>query len=556
MFSKDKKTLAWIRNVISAETHKLVILSFLRAVQAVALTAISLSLKKLVDAAVSRDEQILKQCFPMLLGLILLEIILFAVTKYLSGIFFARAEMTLRKHAFSSLMLRAYDKVSAVHSGDWTGRITTESRIIAQGIQSLVPELTGILVQLGCAVATLHFIIPGSTPVILAAGMLMAVCAAFLRSSLIRYHSAIQISDSRACGMLQEQISSLAVIRSFSGENRSAEMMRKEFDKVQDARRDWTRFISFCTGGVHGAAQLGFLLGTAVCCFGVFNGQMSPGTMTALISLVQQLTSPISGLFGIVPNYYAIIACAERLQDIDQLPLDRLADLISVDEVRRYYRDELQEFGMQDISFSYDPEHNEEPVLDGFSMKVRKGEFLALTGRSGSGKSTVLKLLMGLYKPSSGYIYLRNKDGSEIELDASWRMLFAYIPQENGLMSGTIREGICLGNPELMGNDARIRQALETACAWNFVSQLDGGIDAVLGEHGFGLSEGQMQRLAIARALLAGRPVMMLDEATSALDASTETELLKNLKTLSDVTVIAVTHRPAAVELADRVAAL
>ena len=183
-------------------------------------------------------------------------------------------------------------------------------------------------------------------------------------------------------------------------------------------------------------------------------------------------------------------------------------------------------------------------VLRNIDLQIRKGEFVAFTGPSGCGKSTVLKLLMCLYPLDDGKRFLTDTDGTEHELTAAWRSLFAYVPQGNQLMCGTIREVIAFGDPTSMANEQQLWNALDIACA-DFVAQLELGLDTPLGERGTGLSEGQMQRLAIARAILSDRPILLLDEATSALDQTTEQHLLENLRAMTDKTVILVTHRDA-----------
>ena len=188
-------------------------------------------------------------------------------------------------------------------------------------------------------------------------------------------------------------------------------------------------------------------------------------------------------------------------------------------------------------------------------MEIRKGEFIALAGRSGCGKSTFLKLLMGIYQPDSGAFVLV-EEGSERKLTAADRGLFAYVPQGNMLMSGTIREIVTFYDPQEMGQEEKIRQALRIACAEEFVDSLPQGLDTQLGEHGAGLSEGQIQRIAVARAIFSERPVLLLDEATSALDEHTEARLLDNLRSMTHKTVLIVTHRPRACEICDRVITL
>lgn len=188
--------------------------------------------------------------------------------------------------------------------------------------------------------------------------------------------------------------------------------------------------------------------------------------------------------------------------------------------------------------------------LQDINLEIPKGSCVSLTGPSGCGKSTILKLMMALYQIDGGERILKTTDAM-IPLTAMWRRMFAYVPQGNQLMSGTIREIITFRNEQQMNEEERIEQALRIADAADFVSQLPDGIDTVLGEQGTGLSEGQMQRIAIARAVFADNPIMMLDESTSALDEQTEKNVLANLRSMTDKTIVIVTHRKAVLEICD-----
>ena len=184
-------------------------------------------------------------------------------------------------------------------------------------------------------------------------------------------------------------------------------------------------------------------------------------------------------------------------------------------------------------------------------MDIRKGQYTAFVGVSGSGKTTVLKLLLGLYRLDGGEMYIRDVHGVERPLDASWRTMFAYVPQGNHIFTGSVREAVTFGSPDGTEGEERLWKTLSVACADSFVRELSQGLDTELGERGSGLSEGQMQRLAIARAIYSQNPILILDEATSALDPETERRMLQNLRTRIERTVILVTHRPAALEFCD-----
>ena len=230
-------------------------------------------------------------------------------------------------------------------------------------------------------------------------------------------------------------------------------------------------------------------------------------------------------------------------------------------EIKAYYADRFASVELKDAAFTYYPaaetlgelsKDSRPAVLSGLTFSLRKGEIVAFTGPSGCGKSTVLKLLLCLYPLDSGERLLRDTAGRPVPLTAAWRRLFAYVPQGNYLMSGTVREAVSFACPERARDDDALFAALEMACA-DFVRSLEGGLDAHLGERGATLSEGQMQRIALARAVFSDSPILFLDEATSALDTETEKKLLENIRQMTDKTVVIVTHRPAVLPICDRV---
>ena len=297
------------------------------------------------------------------------------------------------------------------------------------------------------------------------------------------------------------------------------------------------------------------------CGWGILKGTISYGTLVAAIQLLSQVRSPLVSLTGFLPMYYAMLASAERLMEAESFPDDWQGRHLSPEKAKAFYEDRLSEISLQHATYTYYPtvsgsgalsKENMPVVLNDLTLSIRKGEYVAFTGHSGCGKSTVLKILMSMYPLDSGTKTILCRDEAEIPLTAEYRRLFAYVPQGNQLMNGTIREIVAFSETGKV-DEARLEQALRVACADEFVQELEKGTETLLGERGTGLSEGQMQRIAIARALYSEAPILLLDESTSALDAKTEEDLLSNLKQMTNKTVIIVTHRPAALAICDRI---
>ena len=428
-------------------------------------------------------------------------------------------------------------------------RITSDAQVVTNGAATILPEIAGALVRLlGAALALLR-IVPTLVYIILPCGVVMAVFSWFLRKWLKKFHKRMQQADGSARSFLQEQLASLLVVRSFSREAATEVMAAERMEDYVSARMRRFRLVNLSHTLLHAAIRGAQVMGIALCGWGILRGAMSFGTMSSVLYLVNMLEAPFASASGYLAQYYSMLASAERLMEIEEFDPDLTKTPVSQQEIHRFYREEFAALEMQHAEFSYE---GKEPVLRDLNLHIKKGTFAAFTGESGCGKSTALKLLLQLYPLQEGGMFLQCKDGSKIPLDATWRGLFAYVPQGNALISGTIRQTLAFFDPDLMSREADIRKALAIACAEDFVNALPMGLDSPLGEGGSGLSEGQLQRLSIARAILSGRPVLLLDEATSALDGETEARLLANLRSMTDRTVLIVTHREAALQHCDQ----
>ena len=521
----------------------------------------ALLLKNIVDSAVARDHSAFWHDLAMMILLLATAIALRAVIRWLTELSKATFENIFKGRLTHQLLQRDYATVSAIHSGEWMNRLTNDTVVVTEGYVEILPGLAEMVVKLISALVMIIALDIRLASILIPAGAIAIAASYFFRRILKRLHKSIQEQDGRLRVFLQERISSMMVIHSFAAEKQTEREAGERMTSHKAARMRRIRFSNIINIGFAAVMDGMYLFGVGYCGFGILTGTISYGTLTAIIQLVTQIQVPFANITGYLPKYYAMLASAERLMEIEGYPSDETAWTLELGDLRRYYDRHLSSFGLRDVTFTYYPateslgeltKENMPAALEHLSLEIHKGDYVAFTGQSGCGKSTALKLLMGVYDPDEGERYIKDSEGKQQPLDMKWRRLFAYVPQGNQLMSGTIREIVSFADVSHREDDAAIYRALNIACA-EFVEELDDGIDTMLGERGTGLSEGQMQRIAIARAVFSDSPVLLLDEATSALDEGTESRLLENLKAMTDRTVIIVTHRPAALAICNRV---
>lgn len=555
------ESIRWLWEVSGRKKLYIAALSLLQMLLGASGVFYALLLRNIVDSAVAGDSAGFWRSALLTLALIAVQLSLAAMIRVLNERCRATLENVFKRRLLGELMRRDLASVTAIHSGEWLNRLTSDSAVVAGNMTDILPALLGMAVKLISAMAMLILLEPRFALLILVGGAVLLVATTVFRSRLKQLHKGVQESDGRLRVFLQERLGSLLMIRSFAAEARTLDESERVMDGFWKARIRRNRFSNFCNVGF-GAAMSGmYLLGICWCAYGILTHSISFGTLTAITQLIGQIQAPFANLTGVVPRYYSMIASAERLREAEALP-DRSEATIPLPSVLQFYRERFAALLLDGVSYTYYPPAEKPEELDkssmplalnALSLRLCKGEIAALTGPSGCGKSTALKLLMGVFPPDEGRVLLQDKEGNTESVSEAWRRLFAYVPQGNLLMRGTIREAVSFGNPTLSDDDAAIRSALVVACADGFVSELENGLDTPLGERGAGLSEGQLQRLAVARAVFSESPILLLDEATSALDAETEKQLLENIRGMTDRSVLIVTHRPAALSICDKV---
>ena len=537
-------TAGWLWRVLGSGKRLILALAAIQGIAGVVGVIYALLFRAIVDSAAAGDAASFRRNVILIIAVVFVHLTISAVFRRLHELACADIENTLKRRLTDNILRKDYASVSAVHTAEWLNRLTNDTSVVADGAADILPGLAGTVIRLVSALVMIIALDRWFAYVLIPGGVLLAVLTCAFRGVLKRLHKKVQERDGELRVFLQERISNLMIIKAFAAEKQTVEDAAGAMDRHKSARLHRVGFSNAAHFGYGLSMEGMYLLGVIYCAHGIMTGRVSFGTLTAVMQLIGEVQDPFTSISGYLPRWYAMIASAERLMEIESFSDDETA--ADAETMRGYYDREFRSLGLKNASFTYraSPGGETSAALDHLGLEIRKGEITAFTGHSGCGKSTALKLLMCLFPLDSGERYIDGKP-----LTAYYRRLFAYVPQDSALMNGTIREIVAFSEPSAAHDDERIRQALAIACADEFVDDAD----TVLGERGSGLSEGQMQRISIARAIFSGSPILLLDEATAALDAETERKLLGNLRELTDKTVIIVTHREAVLEICDRV---
>jgi ATP-binding cassette subfamily B protein len=501
-------------------------------------------IKIIIDGAVSGNKNQLIAGAVAIVVLVLLQFVFRLIINGLTEHIRAKLEIIYKSILFGEILKKRYKDVTKYHSGELLNRLTSDVNVIAEGISSIVPTAIASFVRLVAAVIVLVFIDWVFAIAFVVAGLLVFATLGLLRGKLKFLHKKTQETEGKTRSFMQECLENSLAIKVFSVADKikgiSNDLQQKNF-KVKMKRRNYNVLGNATYNFIFSAGYIFALIFGAV---KLFQGTMGfgYGDLSAILQLVNSVQVPIASLSGLLPKFYGTVASAERLMEIEELDSDSLDGERA--DAKKLYND-MKYIDVRDVDFSYDDDNK---VLIDCSCRINKGDFVSITGMSGIGKSTLFKILMDIYPKSKGDAVFVTDDG-EITVNGLTRTMFAYVPQGNMLFSGTLRDNLLFMTDADTVTDERIENALKCACADSFVSGLPNGLDTVIGENGVGLSEGQIQRLALARAILSDCPILLLDEATSALDENTEAKVLSNIKSLTDKTCLIVTHKKAALDI-------
>jgi len=538
-----------MRQMAARKKGVITLLCVMNAVEAGSDIWFAMACKDVVDSAVAGDGPGLVRYALLVLGLLLFTTGLDFVYELICSRNCFRLQDDLRQR-YLKVMFDGKGQ-GEYHSDELMNRLFGDAGDVAYNVITCIPLIVYQVLRLVMASCMMLYYMPGFVLLYLLITVASLPLLAYFHVRIKDMQKKNLEADGMVRSFIHECIRNVDVVRSFGAKERIA-------GRISDSQEMYYRIRmkrSVVGNSFHAAHRVvfdaGYVLVLVWGCAGILHGTMTFGLLTAMTELIGQIQRPLSGMTSMFSRFASMTASAERLMDLEKniYEPETTADIPS---------GKVASIQAEAVDFSYGQQWS----IQNGCMIVNKGDFISVTGESGSGKSTWFKLIMGLYKPAGGSISIRDASGNVLTTDASVIMnLFAYVPQKFQLFMGSIRDNVSLfdvppsPSQDNSGGDIigdAVWAALRTACADTFVGELPEGIDTVLAEGGESLSEGQMQRIAIARAVYSKAPFLILDEATSALDEVTEAKVLANLASLSDRTCLIVTHGKAALRLCSR----
>lgn len=546
-------------------------------------TAVSLAsvwaVKHAIDIASHHIEGSIIHAMLIMAALILSTLLLRVAAVWVRNILGIKAQNRMQQRMLSTILRSQFQGRDSIHSGDMLNRLEQDVSTVVNFVAETLPDMIAIIAMFLGAFAYLFILDHTLAIAIVVLFPIFLLLSKVYVRKMRQLNRDVRESDSAVQSILQESVQNRVLVKTLESEDVLVERLDEQHQTLRRKVVKKTYFSVFSNFLVSAGFASGYLLAFAWSAFRLSAGTLTYGGMSAFLQLVNRIQNPAHSLARLVPKFVAVFTAAERLMAFEDVPMEQQGDPILLPGccgVR-----------FEDVTYAYsdEPDHN---IIEHLSFDFKPGTCTAIVGPTGAGKTTLLRMILALVKPVSGNVYIYNKveetqrsklnaqssklnaqssklnaqslklnaqslklNAQSLKLKASpqTRCNIIYVPQGNTLLSGTIRDNLLLGNVD--ATEEQMFEALNTACA-DFVSELPEGIDTAISEQGGGLSEGQAQRICIARALLRQCSLMILDEATSALDADTEQRLLHNILQDRQHTVIFITHRPAVLQYCDQ----
>lgn len=514
----------------------------------------SLLSRDLVDIVTGHKSNELLKTFIMYISFTLANVILSKILDYIATIISLKIDNAIKADIFEKMLLTRLEPLMSYHTGDLLTRWSSDASVISDGVLNWLPDLLIAIVRFLSALGIVLYYDPLFALLAIAGMPVSLLMSKTLLSRMQSRNLESAALNAKMMGFHQESFSNIQTIKAF-------DLIPLYVKKLHEYQKEYLQLQKkYQKLGILSSVFLSFVgLIVSYSCYGlgiyrVWSGTISYGTMTLFLSLSGTLTGTLNTLVGMVPSAINITTSSGRLMDIIKMPREDHSAAPKIDAFYQKNKQDGLSISLQDIQYAY---AHGDTVFEHTDLVIEPDQIIALIGPSGEGKTTMLRILLALLEPQSGSLSIQNAKDTSVFVDYSpaIRRLFSYVPQGNAMFSGTIAQNMRNVKPD--ATDEEIITCLKTACAWDFVHKLPDGIYSTIGERGRGFSEGQVQRLSIARALLKKAPFLLLDEATSALDTVTEHRLLQNImQKRAAGSCIVTTHRPTVLTICDKVYAI
>ncbi len=536
-WKQHKSSLAWIIKHTKPFIPSLIILMLLSILSSATSIGMTLINRHILDTATAGGN--FANSVILYVLILISTLVISAVSGFVTVLLNERFAFGIRLKIYNSVMHTCWSDISRYHSGDIITRLSSDVDIVAIGIAEVLPSIFSLGISLIAAFVTLAYFDAGIAIFALILGPITALVGLISARMLAPTQIKIQQSESAYKSFMQESIANLTVFKSFGAQESASDRI----SALRGERIYWTlkkQKISTISSALLSASfQVGYLGAFVYSALQLSQQLITYGTMSIFLTLVTQIQAPVVGLSRVIPRAVSIFTSASRIIELDGMQ--------SEDMTKPSFPEGALGISANNISFNYGAEE----IIKDASVTIEPGQFVAMMGSSGIGKTTFIRLAMSYLKPNSGEINLFAPSGEQSKLNAGARSYISYVPQGNTLISGKIIDNIRLGAPDI--SEEEIWELMRVVAVDDFVKNTPNGLQTIIGEKGLGLSEGQAQRLAICRALAKKAPILILDEATSALDEATEIAVLNHLREhVQGITCLLITHRKSVLKFCDR----
>lgn len=540
----------WIFSYAKKYKFALVLYILLGVVAAVMSLGVSVASKYLIDSVVDKVNESIPVYALMTIGLVVFHHVFQSLTSYVTAVVSSRTSKEIRENIYSHIVKAQWEEISPFHSGDILNRLETDTQTVSNAIINFIPNLITRSVQFLGALFIVLYYDKTMAVIALMSAPLMFFSSRFLIKTIRKYSKQSRELNGRVLSFSEESVQNLLTIKAFDLTKEYIMRFGKVLEEHRKVKLSYEKFSIIMT-------LLLSLAGVIVSygCYGwgvyqLWNGLYSFGKMTMFIQLSGQLTASFGALAALVPLAVSTATSAGRVMELTDLSSERNADREKVDEFYKKTKDSGVSIVLDNVSFKY--KNGEENVIEKASFRINPGETVAFVGPSGEGKTTLLKLLLGIMPVTEGRLFLESADGENINISDSTRRFCSYVPQGINIFSGTIRENLTMVKEDATDED--LCSVIKAAAIDTLVSSLPEGLDTMINERGGNFSQGQLQRMAIARALLKDSKILIMDEATSALDVNTEKKVLEGVMVSNPARIcIITTHRASMLKYCDRV---